>query len=193
MQRLPDGSLKPNPRVVVHQPPDRKFLRGGWRDSLLVSDLKSEGRQNQDPSLKGDDVMKLFLFAVTALLTLANGSTAARAFSSNSVVMATVPFNFSVGHEQLPSGTYTLSQDQWGLVTLKSLDRRVNVIITTTNEPCSMSGDKLVFRRYGGHYFLGKVSTSVLSAHFPVSKSEETIRYQLMDEGQTPVAARSRP
>ena len=122
--------------------------------------------------------MKLFLFAVTALLTLANGSTAARAFSSNSVV-ATVPFNFSVGHEQLPSGTYTLSQDPWGLVTLKSLDRRVNVTITTTNEPCSMTGDKLVFRRYGGHYFLAKVSTSVLSAHFPVSKSEETIRYQM--------------
>jgi hypothetical protein len=134
--------------------------------------------------------MKLFLFAITALLTLANVSTAARALSSNQAVMVKVPFSFSVGHDQLPSGTYTLSQDPWGLVTLKSLDRRVNVIITATYEPCSMSGDKLVFRRYGGHYFLGKVSTSVLSAHFPVSKLEKTIRYQMMGEGQTSVAAR---
>jgi hypothetical protein len=134
--------------------------------------------------------MKLFLFTVTALLALANVSNAARALSSDSVVMAKVPFSFSVGHEQLPSGTYTLSQDPWGLVTIKSLDRRVNVIITKTNEPCSMSGDKLVFRRYGDHYFLGKVSTSVLSAHFPVSKLEKTVRYQMTAEGQTPLAAR---
>jgi hypothetical protein len=134
--------------------------------------------------------MKLFLFAVTALISLANVSTAARAFSSNPAVMAKIPFSFSVGHDQLPSGTYTLSQDPWGLVTLQSLDRRVNVIITTTDEPCSMSGDKLVFRRYGDHYFLGRVSTSVLSAHFPVSKLEKTIQYQMMGEGQTSVAVR---
>lgn len=134
--------------------------------------------------------MKLFLFAVTVLLALANVSTAARALSSNPVVMAKVPFNFSVGHDQLPSGTYTLSQDQWGLVTLQSIDQHVNVIIRTTNEPCSMSGDKLVFRKYGDHYFLGKISTSVLSAHFPESKFEKTIRYQRMVEGQTSVATR---
>jgi hypothetical protein len=134
--------------------------------------------------------MKLFLFAVTALLTLANVSTAARALSSNPAVMAKVPFSFSVGHDQLPSGTYTLTQDPWGLVTLQSLDRRVNVIISTTNEPCSMSGDKLVFRKYGDHYFLSKISTSVLSAHFPVSKLEKTVRYQMIGEGQTSVAAR---
>jgi hypothetical protein len=134
--------------------------------------------------------MKMFLFAVTALLALANVSTAARALSSNPAVMAKVPFNFSVGHDQLPLGTYTLSQDPWGFVTLQSLDRHVNVTITATNEPCSVAGDKLVFRRYGDHYFLSKVSTSVLSADFPVSKLEKTVRYQMTGEGQISVAAR---
>jgi hypothetical protein len=122
--------------------------------------------------------MKLFLFAITALLTLANVSTAARALSSNSAVLAKVPFNFTVGHDQLPSGTYTISRDPWGLVTMKSIDRRLNVIVTTTCEPDSMAGDKLIFRRYGDRYFLGKVSTSVFSAHFPMSKLEKAVRYQ---------------
>ena len=52
--------------------------------------------------------MKLFLFTITALLTLANVATAARALSSNQVVLAKVPFSFTVGHDQLPSGTYTI-------------------------------------------------------------------------------------
>jgi hypothetical protein len=121
--------------------------------------------------------MKLFLFAVTAVLTLANASTAARALSSNPVVMAKVPFDFIVGHDQFPSGTYTISRDPWGFVTMKSLDRRLNVAVTTTFAPDSMAGNKLVFRRYGGRYFLGKVSTSTFSAQFPLSTLEKAIRY----------------
>jgi hypothetical protein len=134
--------------------------------------------------------MKLCLFGVVALLTLINVSPAARALSSIPSVMARVPFSFSVGHDQLPPGTYTLTQDPWGLVTLESLDRRVNVIVTTTTEPCSMSGDNLIFRRYGDHHFLGAVSTSVLSAHFPVSKLEKSIQVRKMPRGQISVAVR---
>jgi hypothetical protein len=133
--------------------------------------------------------MKLFLFAVTALFALANVSTAARALSPNPVVMARIPFHFSVGHDQLLPGLYVLSRDPFGLVMLQSLDLPLNVIIATTNELCSMSGDKLVFRRYGDHYFLGNVSTSVLSAHFAVSQFEKAIRSQAISEGQTSVVA----
>jgi hypothetical protein len=152
--------------------------------------FKERRKSKQDTSLKGDHVMKLFLFAVTALLALANGATAARALSSNHAVLAKVPFSFSVGQDQLPSGTYTLSQDPWGLVTLQSLDRSITLIISKTDDPCSMSGDKLVFRKYGDHYFLSSVSSSVLSAHFPVSKLEKTMRQQMTGEGQIAVAAR---
>jgi hypothetical protein len=137
--------------------------------------------------------MKLFLFTITALLTLANVATAARALSSNPAVLAKVPFNFTVGHDQLPSGTYTISRDPWGLVMMQSMDRRVTVIVTTTVEPYSTSGDKLVFRRYGDRYFLGKVSTSVFSAHFPLSKLEKAIRYketEAIGESQNSMRAR---
>ncbi len=122
--------------------------------------------------------MKLFLFAITALLTLANIATAARALSSNKAVLATVPFNFTVGHDQLPPGTYTISRDPWGLVTMKSVDRRFIVSVTTTFEADVPKGDKLVFRRYGDRYFLGKVSSDAFSAQFPVSKLEKTMSYQ---------------
>lgn len=122
--------------------------------------------------------MKLFLFTITALLTLANVATAARALSSNPVVLAKVPFSFTVGHDQLPSGTYTIRRNPWGLVTMQSIDRRLNVAVTTTFAPDSTAGDKLFFRRYGDHYFLGKVSTSAFSAQFPLSKLEKALRYK---------------
>jgi hypothetical protein len=137
--------------------------------------------------------MKLFLFAITALLSVANLATAARALSSNSAVLANVPFNFTVGHDQLPAGTYTIKQNPWGLVTMQSIDRRLNVSVTTTFAPDSMSGDKLVFRKYGDHYFLSTISSSVFSARFPVSKSEKAIRYhdaQAVSESQESIAAR---
>jgi hypothetical protein len=137
--------------------------------------------------------MKLFLFAVVALLTLANIATAARALSSKEAVLAKVPFNFTVGQDQLPSGTYTISRDSWGLVTMRSVDRRFAVSVTTTFEPDAPKGDKLVFRRYGDRYFLGKVSSSAFSAHFPVSKLEKTIHYQdarTIAESQRSISAR---
>jgi hypothetical protein len=137
--------------------------------------------------------MKLFLFTITALLTLANVSTAARALSSNTAVLAKVPFDFTVGHDQLPSGTYIIRREPWGLVTMQSIDRRLSVAVTTTLAPDSMAGDKLVFRKYGDRYFLGKVSTSVFSAQFPLSKLEKALRYkeaEAIAESQNSMRAR---
>ena len=125
--------------------------------------------------------MKLFLFAITALLTLANIATAARALSKEAV-LAKVPFNFTVGHDQLPSGTYTISRDPWGLVTVKSMERHFAVTVTTTFEPDLPMGDKLVFRRHGNRYFLSKVSSSAFSVHFPEPNLAKLVRHQ---EAQT--------
>jgi hypothetical protein len=122
--------------------------------------------------------MKLFLFTVAALLTLANLSTAARAFSSNPTVVAKVPFNFTVGQDQFPSGTYKISRDPWGLITIQNTNRQLNALVATTAEPVSMVGNKLVFHRYGDQYFLSKISSSAFSVHVPVSKMERRVRYQ---------------
>lgn len=116
------------------------------------------------------------LFAVTALLAVASLSTAARALSPSSALRADVPFNFTVGYELLPSGSYILKCNSTGLITVESIDHQRRVVVTSITKPDSNRGDKLVFRKYGDRYFLGNVSSSVFSVDFPPSKPETRAR-----------------
>jgi hypothetical protein len=118
-------------------------------------------------------------FTLNALLAFASLFGALPAFSSNPAVRADVPFNFTVGHELLPSGSYLISRDMWGVIKIQSMDQsRTATCVTTIGDAHSDSGDKLIFRKYGDHYFLGRVSTSAFSAHVPVSKMEKWIQSQ---------------
>jgi hypothetical protein len=123
---------------------------------------------------KGDHIMKLF--AVTALLAVASLSTAARALSPSSALQAEVPFNFTVGYKQLPSGNYIIKCNSGGVITVESIDHQRRVVFNSITKPESTRGDKLIFRKYGDHYFLGKVSSSAFSADFPSSKLETSVR-----------------
>jgi hypothetical protein len=117
------------------------------------------------------------LFAVTALLAVASLSTAARALSPSSALQAEVPFNFTVGYKQLPSGNYIIRCNSGGVITVESVDHQRRVVVTSITKPESTRGDdKLIFRKYGDHYFLGKVSSSAFSADFPSSKLETSVR-----------------
>ena len=116
------------------------------------------------------------LFAVTALLAVASLSNVARALSTSSALRADVPFNFTVGHELLPSGSYLIKRDSSGLVTVQSIDQRHRVVVASTSGPDATRGDKLIFRKYGDRYFLGKVSSSIFSANFVPSKLERSAR-----------------
>jgi hypothetical protein len=116
-------------------------------------------------------------FTIKALLAFTSLFGALPAFSFNPAVCADVPFNFTVGHELLPSGSYIISRDIWGVVKIQSMDQsRTATSVTSIGDAHSGSGDKLIFRKYGDHYFLGRVSTSAFSAHVPVSKTEKTIQ-----------------
>jgi hypothetical protein len=118
-------------------------------------------------------------FTLNALLAFASLFGALPAFSSTSAVRADVPFTFTVGSELLPSGSYIISRDVWGVVRIQSMDQsRASTSVTTIGDAHSDGGDKLIFRKYGDHYFLGRVSTSAFSAHVPVSKTEKTIQLQ---------------
>jgi hypothetical protein len=117
-------------------------------------------------------------FTIKALLAFATLFGALPAFSSTPV-RADVPFNFTVGHDLLPSGSYIISRDSWGVIKIQSMDRsRLATSVTTMGDPNLGLGDKLIFRKYGDHYFLDKVSTSTFTARVPVSQIEKRIQSQ---------------
>jgi hypothetical protein len=116
------------------------------------------------------------LFAVTALFAVASLSPAAQALSPSSALQAEVPFNFTVGYKQLPSGNYIIRCNSGGVITVESIDHQRRVVVTSITKPESTRDDKLIFRKYGDHYFLGKVTSSAFSADFPSSKLEMSVR-----------------
>jgi hypothetical protein len=144
------------------------------RESSLVSDLESEGSLIKDVPLEGDHVMKLI--AAITFLAIAGAATAGRALSTNTAVRTTVPFNFSAGDKQLPSGTYTISRDSSGIIRIQNRDKHVDVYMTATpgNNEAANSAE-LIFRKYGEQYFLKEVlaSQSGLDARIPTWKLEK--------------------
>lgn len=100
--------------------------------------------------------LRLF-FGVSLSVLLAVVSAGA---NSGLNVWATIPFDFTVGDETLPAGTYTVQAiNSNGLVAIRSEDYTRGILIMTgakeaTNEP---EPAKLIFRKYGDLYFLGEV------------------------------------
>ena len=101
------------------------------------------------------------LLVLNLLLILTAVSVLAQ--SSRSKV-TNIPFSFTVGDKTLPAGQYTFERyracgDNIWLV--QSRDGRSSALVTTQSvrsaEPQEKS--KLVFRRYGGQYFLSQIWT----------------------------------
>lgn len=102
--------------------------------------------------------MVMGLMLVT--LSLAAAVVSANAQSSR-FQMANVPFDFVIGDQDLPSGSYEVSQitSGGGVVQVKQREGsksaiRLSSLIVKTN-PAERS--KLVFHRYGNTYFLAEV------------------------------------
>jgi hypothetical protein len=76
-------------------------------------------------------------------------------------VIANIPFAFTVGAKTLPAGRYTIavlnpSSDRKTLQ-VRSMDGRSSAIVLTTNVSGNASENaKLVFDRYGDHYYFAQ-------------------------------------
>jgi hypothetical protein len=115
------------------------------------------------------------------ILAIVSLAPAGQAFAWNQAIRANVPFAFTAGDKQLPSGTYTISLESSNVIKLQSMDQSTRVFIATApSADGSIRGSKLVFRKYGDKYFLGEVlnSSSSLNVQFPLSKAEKSARYQ---------------
>lgn len=123
----------------------------------------------------------LRIFLAVGLFAVLSAS-AAQAQTGASVVVR-VPFEFHVGDERLPAGTYTVApatQNGSRALALRSADgRATKVVLTDDAKGGAREGERarFDFHRYGGSYFLRQVVTPGASRALRESSLErETAR-----------------
>ena len=97
---------------------------------------------------------------LATLICVAALAAGALALTPEALMKAEIPFAFSLGEQELPAGTYTLSRaNAQGLMILRNEDLAKNVaFITRTISPKAVSEHAtLEFHRYGDQYFLTRV------------------------------------
>jgi hypothetical protein len=100
-----------------------------------------------------------------------------------------VPFDFTVGKQVLPAGTYQVSyasETHGNGIMIRSRDERPHGALTTTYPADPSTGvGKLIFTKYGNQYFLHEVLCSALAMNvaLPTSRLEKQARIQ---EAQLP-------
>ena len=116
-----------------------------------------------------------------ALLAIANFAVAGMSFAQSYGVKADVPFDFTVANKLLPAGTYTVIRESTGLIEIRNHDKPVAVLtVVTHDENTSSDGGKLIFHKYGDHYFLSEIlcDSASMNVELHPSKTEKRVRLQ---------------
>ena len=130
---------------------------------------------------------------VAATLTLMGG-----AFAHAQAIEVKVPFNFNVGNQALPAGTYLVSNPLRSLgqyiILLRNQDGRFNAMSATFDADApSTRGAQLVFARYGDQYFLHEVHCNAVDMNVELYTSRLEKRFRMQEaqlpRGETLVAA----
>jgi hypothetical protein len=99
------------------------------------------------------------------IIALAFISAMAASAQNQRSLVVDIPFDFTVKGKTLPAGEYIVSRgnltDKTGL-TLQRRDGKANAIVVTMSIEAreNQKESRLVFNRYGEHYFLSQVWTS---------------------------------
>jgi hypothetical protein len=104
---------------------------------------------------------------------------------AQSAARANVPFAFKVGAKQLPAGTYTVQTEIGSsIVSINNVQTGASALAVGRWESPSKKTNKLIFHRYGSHYFLTAILGTAGSDGmvFPASKQEK----QLQEVAQAP-------
>jgi hypothetical protein len=97
-----------------------------------------------------------------------------------------VPFDFTLGSQVFPAGTYQVSYMAGkSAILIRSQDDRFHAMTITYPADRSTSDSEAVFTKYGNHYFLHEVLCGAVSMHvaLPTSRLEKRARIQ---EAQLP-------
>ena len=96
-------------------------------------------------------IITTILFGVACLIA----TSSANALTTQK---ATIPFDFTVGQQSVPAGTYVISQISPELVELNNSTRVIHLRVgVTPADWVSQRPDKLVFHKYGDRYFLSEL------------------------------------
>jgi hypothetical protein len=131
-----------------------------------------------------------------ALLAIANFAMAGSSFAQSNGVRANVPFDFTVGNDLLPAGTYTIKPQSTSVIVIKNHDKPIAVLsLVHQDGNKSTNGGKLTFHKYGDQYFLSEIlcDREGVNVTLPRSRIETRVRRQqatLKTSGETFVAAR---
>jgi hypothetical protein len=112
-------------------------------------------------------------FAAIALVVLAGACTAGSLQAQSHEVRADVPFNFAVGNKQLPAGHYTFLTMSNYMLVVRNADHQF-IILSNTADADSVKGysSRLVFRKYGDHYFLREILCPSIAMNLELQQSK---------------------
>ena len=106
---------------------------------------------------------KAFAIASVVVLSMAIVVVSARA-QANSPLLANIPFQFVVEDKSLPAGEYRIERMLSGnpkVLLIRSTDGRAHRTVMTMEVLANdwQAESKLIFNRYGNHYFLSQIWT----------------------------------
>jgi hypothetical protein len=114
---------------------------------------------------------------------------------AQSASKAAIPFNFRVGSNLMPAGSYEIEYPRPHVIWIHTQDGHSSVLaLATASSGDTTPPEKLVFNHYGKQYFLRETRTARGESEmtFAPSKLEESLRAEeeasLKTEGQTLIA-----
>jgi hypothetical protein len=139
-------------------------------------------------------VKKQAYMMITAIMfvTVAGLSIAKAQTSGTPQLTADIPFAFSVGEKTLPAGEYsvrcTSPTSDVKALQLRSRDGRTNVLVQTSSVIGKIEENaKMVFNRYGNHYFFAQawLPAESIGMQAPRSSSEKQMARELAANKQS--------
>ncbi len=131
---------------------------------------------------------RILSIALVLASTLAAAGTSS---AQDHQIKANVPFNFTVGDQTLPAGTYKIAgtENSPALLTMQNWDKRVNVLAMGTPDGYNSKkqDNVLVFHKYGNQYFLSEIRSEGASMNidFKPTKAEKRARTQVEEAGRS--------
>jgi hypothetical protein len=119
-----------------------------------------------------------------ALFVVATFIAAGPAIAQDHQVKATVPFNFTVGDQTVPSGNYSIRSEMNSptLIAIRNWDKKVAILsLARPNQSGQGHDNTLVFHKYGNQYFLSDIRSDSASMHihFLTTKAEKRAKAQV--------------